>query len=463
MQTSIVKLQMEAQRERSITNPGRQKASGPPGVLQRKCDCGNHTVAGFACEECEKNRHMPQRRAANQSEATEVPPIVDETLRSSGQPIDAPTRAFMELLFGREFSDVRAHTDAKAAESARAVNALAYTVGRDIVFGAAQYAPQSNEGRMLIAHELTHVIQQNGSHSTGKPLHVDAPNTSQEREADIAARSSIALSGSAAPSQTPAPSGALQRQPAPTGGNKTKQSPAPPIVVLPFSPGLDCSATSLDPFGKQPAPLRDVLEQSSKQGLLADEPAKWFEKLGQLRPVLTSIYNRMCQLGLWKRVRAVRYVAPGEKPFLGFDAPGSVGSVGFIADDGAGLMRDLLGGLRFCADTPLGGSQHKEQASFREISKYDGLHVAVGPGARFDAHIDKQSPAAGSDGGQCVYDPIAAATHIGRELVPPKVRKFIKVPGVQIFPEKTGPDVIPGAAAQGEPAQAPLVGITLSF
>jgi hypothetical protein len=68
----------------------------------------------------------------------------------------------MEPRFGHDFSGVRVHTDAQAAESARAVNALAYTVGRDVVFGAGQFAPQSPAGRRLMAHELTHVVQQQG-------------------------------------------------------------------------------------------------------------------------------------------------------------------------------------------------------------------------------------------------------------------------------------------------------------
>jgi hypothetical protein len=67
----------------------------------------------------------------------------------------------MEPHFGFDFSSVRIHTDAKAAASAGAVNALAYTVGRDVVFGTAQYVPESSMGRKLIAHELMHVVQQN--------------------------------------------------------------------------------------------------------------------------------------------------------------------------------------------------------------------------------------------------------------------------------------------------------------
>ena len=104
-----------------------------------------------------------QRAAVNQTLAAhQVPPIVHEVLRSPGQPLDAETRAFMEPRFGHDFSGVQVHADPKAAESARAVDALAYTVGRDVVFGAGQYMPHTDTGRKLMAHESAHVVQQAG-------------------------------------------------------------------------------------------------------------------------------------------------------------------------------------------------------------------------------------------------------------------------------------------------------------
>ena len=92
-----------------------------------------------------------------------APPIVHEALRAPGQPLDAGTRGFMESRFGRDFSQVRVHTNTRASESARAINSVAYTVGRDIVFDPAEYPPPSAKGKSLLAHELTHVIQQNGT------------------------------------------------------------------------------------------------------------------------------------------------------------------------------------------------------------------------------------------------------------------------------------------------------------
>ena len=80
-----------------------------------------------------------------------------------GRTLDPQTRGFMEARFGHDFGRVRIHSDGRAAESARALNASAYTVGRDIVFGAGKFAPASDTGRSLLAHELTHVAQQEKS------------------------------------------------------------------------------------------------------------------------------------------------------------------------------------------------------------------------------------------------------------------------------------------------------------
>src|SRR6266702_4940078 len=101
-----------------------------------------------------------RRLATNQTSCSLVPPIVHEVLHSPGQPLDVGTRAFNEPRFGHDFSQVRVHTDARAAESARAVNAQAYTVGPDIAFRSGRYAPRTGEGQRLVAHELAHVVQQ---------------------------------------------------------------------------------------------------------------------------------------------------------------------------------------------------------------------------------------------------------------------------------------------------------------
>lgn len=89
-----------------------------------------------------------------------APPIVNDVLHSPGQSLAAGTRSFMEARFGHDFSRVRIHTNDKAAKSAKAISAQAYTFGRDIVFGKGKYNPQTFEGKNLLAHELTHVVHQ---------------------------------------------------------------------------------------------------------------------------------------------------------------------------------------------------------------------------------------------------------------------------------------------------------------
>jgi hypothetical protein len=137
-------------------------------------------------EECRRKRQMLQRYSRDHSEISEIPPIVHEVLRSPSQPLDSFTRSFMEPRFGHDFSRVRVHTDAKAAESAQAVNALAYTVGQSVVFGESKYAPSTHAGCELLAHELAHTIQQRNA--SGASASADR-NGVFEASANAAARS----------------------------------------------------------------------------------------------------------------------------------------------------------------------------------------------------------------------------------------------------------------------------------
>jgi hypothetical protein len=213
----------QSRSETNGTLQQRSVAAVSTGILQRKCDCGNHTIAGGTCDQCQNKTGVLQRTSPNNSEQLEVPPIVHEVLRSSGRPLDKQTRGFFESRFEHNFSSVpvssgspqvsrssltigepadvyeqeadriansimlkdkhenkslganrrqnekfdlssvRIHTDAQAAASAHAINAQAYTFGHNIVFGAGQFAPATHGGRHLLAHELVHVAQQTGA------------------------------------------------------------------------------------------------------------------------------------------------------------------------------------------------------------------------------------------------------------------------------------------------------------
>jgi hypothetical protein len=185
-----------------------------------------------------------QRRATNQSEPTTVPPIVHEALRSPGRPLDPATREFMESRFGHDFSHVRVHTDGKAAESAGAVNALAYTVGQDIVFGAGSYTPQTSAGQRLMAHELTHVVQQKLDMSSEKDL--------LEAEADTSAKN---ITSSEPPTiSEPAVHGLLQRQEA--------YLTPPPQSIQPINLGRTAQLEEL---------LAQIIEETDRSTFLRSE------------------------------------------------------------------------------------------------------------------------------------------------------------------------------------------------
>jgi hypothetical protein len=172
-------------------------------LLQRKCACGSSkSPLGEMCDECQSralqrklaigtsNDPMEQEadRIADQVMAapahpavSTVPPriqrlaaqpagqmdtapaSVDRVLSSPGRPLEPALRQDMEQRFGHDFSQVQVHSGAAAEQSARDVNALAYTVGHHVVFGASRFAPATHEGRQLLTHELTHVVQQTGS------------------------------------------------------------------------------------------------------------------------------------------------------------------------------------------------------------------------------------------------------------------------------------------------------------
>jgi hypothetical protein len=163
-------------------------ARSPKPVLQRKSMCGSTGDKECECDECKKSSAAVQRFAADAPASRLAPPLVHEVLRSPGQPLDGGTRTHFERRLGHDFNRVRIHADTRAAESARAVNAMAYTVGPHIVFAHGQYAPATATGRKVIAHELTHVIQQRDVHlQSPHPLPVGAPDDAFEQEADLVA------------------------------------------------------------------------------------------------------------------------------------------------------------------------------------------------------------------------------------------------------------------------------------
>lgn len=233
-------------------------ARAPYGGLQRKCACDRHTAAGAECARCGRTAQALQRASlsARRTQTTEqVPSIVQEVLKAPGQPLDRATRAFMEPRFGVDFSKVRVHADAKAADSARSVGALAYAVGQDVVLGAGRYAPGTAEGLGLLAHELTHVVQQGGTAGTpqAKPAGGDTGDAS-EHEAD---RNAEAVRHD------------FPRFPAPT--------PAPPAAQA----WAGCAAEKTGQLGSDLADAVSWVSQAISDAQAAGRPARTTGALGR--------------------------------------------------------------------------------------------------------------------------------------------------------------------------------------
>lgn len=151
-----------ADRVMRMANPGTGSITPAISALQRLC---------ASCEADDDGplvQAKPDAPAASpQDHGPTAPPSVQDALNATGLALAPETRAYFEPRFGRDFSAVRVHTDALAAQSARAVQAQAYTVGHDIMFSAGRFAPGTPEGRRLLAHELTHVVQQSTSGDDG--------------------------------------------------------------------------------------------------------------------------------------------------------------------------------------------------------------------------------------------------------------------------------------------------------
>jgi len=192
----------------------------------------------------------PAEVAKLRSEADAVPPIVREVLASAGQPLNRATRIRMESHFGHDFSRVRVHLDPRAAESAEAVAASAYTVGHHVVFAPGRFAPETASGRRLLAHELVHTLQQSGRASINpRELGIGDVNDPHEHQAEHASRS---LPG--APDSKPWP---LRQR------NTLSPDAVPVLRRQPNSPSKDPEPPTFEPLppkkeeevgGETPAP-----------------------------------------------------------------------------------------------------------------------------------------------------------------------------------------------------------------
>lgn len=245
--------------EHAITRPTALPANLTPALLvQRKCACGAAPGMSGACDECRESQL--QRKPATMNASGVAPRDVSAALRAPGRPLDHGMREFMESRFGHDFSQVQVHADGAAAASARSIDALAYTVGSDVVFAAGQYAPHQPAGRRLIAHELAHVVQQSGTRANARThLQIGDANDTAEVEADrIAAQvtGGESVTASPQPAQSPA---VVRRQPA--NSPRTETEDCEPALQndlkalhQPALDHVDRAITSLAPGWKNMAP-----------------------------------------------------------------------------------------------------------------------------------------------------------------------------------------------------------------
>jgi outer membrane protein OmpA-like peptidoglycan-associated protein len=221
------------------------------------------------CAECEKENEDKKKlrlkpAGLSGEQAGEAPGSVSDVLQLPGQPLDGPTRAYFEPRFGHDFASVRVHTDAHAAASAAAIGAVAYTYGPHIAFAAGRYEPTTISGRRLLAHELTHVLQQGSTDGrlAGLPLAVSDPSDAAEAEADRAADEALMQRESSSPHRIRAliarrVSRTIQRQTCTSGGSNEVPS------GLNLS-GFEQESSTLP--GKYYAPLRTLAERLKRSG-----------------------------------------------------------------------------------------------------------------------------------------------------------------------------------------------------
>ena len=153
--------------------------AGAPALPQRKCACGGGGEG--ECEQCAANRTMQMKRDGS-SRVVDASAAGVHSFAGGGEQLPAPVRSFFESRFHHDFSGVRVHQDTRAAESARSLGARAYTFGPDIVFGSGEYSPDSDRGAKLLAHELTHVMQQGAGRPMGSGPNVSAAGPRIQRQ-----------------------------------------------------------------------------------------------------------------------------------------------------------------------------------------------------------------------------------------------------------------------------------------
>lgn len=197
---------LQRQEEKKDEHAQAKSLIGPiTSIVQRQEEKKDEHAQMLQRQEEKKDEHVQAKGSSATTPA--VSPQLEsriQTIRGGGQPLPDNTRTFFESRFGHDFGGIRVHTDSQAAETAGQLNAQAFTIGRNVFFGAGHYEPHTSKGQWLMAHELTHTIQQQPSQSIATNRNI------------VQSRSNQQISRSAAPIS-------IQRK---VSGGKAPASPA---------------------------------------------------------------------------------------------------------------------------------------------------------------------------------------------------------------------------------------------
>jgi Domain of unknown function (DUF4157) len=209
--------------------PSNGNGAHPPEPLLRSASSGKSPAEGpdIAAQNGKHNAATAvQRQATESTPQASAPPALDQ---SAGHPLDSGTRAFMEPALGQDFGQVRVHTDAQAGQAAQDLSANAFTTGNDIYFAPGQYNPSGTAGRGLVAHELTHVVQQSqGTVSPG----ISQPGDAHELQAE-AVQSAVVTNAAGPVPEAPSVMPAVQRD-----DNAGAATPPPAAGAAPAPTGI---------------------------------------------------------------------------------------------------------------------------------------------------------------------------------------------------------------------------------
>jgi hypothetical protein len=272
------------------------------------------------CAACRSKRHRIYRSADDTGApmSAGAAALVHQTIAEPGDALDASTRGFFEPRFGRDFSNVRVHTGARADTSARAVRARAYTSGSHIVFASDRFSPASTGGRQLLAHELTHVVQQDAA-PAGPPLTTGRPGDRFERQA--AAVSGRVIAGGAPPAVSAAPAPVVQGDwlddIAEGAGTLVAPLVAPVAGVAAEAVELagDCGTAAVQLGGAALGLSGAGIAQFLPQGVVPEDPP------GQLRAIAFALRSRCIRVVVTPLLpSAFVTLLPATAAFLGFVA-----------------------------------------------------------------------------------------------------------------------------------------------